>query len=126
MRISSLFATGEPLFSFEFFPPKDDDGADRLFAAIAAFAQVLGIGWKNRVLQLATGLSFYSAIDLLASLLMVHGLHPHDLTQRVEEALAQFVSLIRDPDAGREAGTEDPEPGPGAGLGMILGSPRGG
>jgi hypothetical protein len=43
-----------------------------LFAAIAAFAQVLGIGWKNRVLQLATGLSFYSAIDLLASLLQSH------------------------------------------------------
>jgi hypothetical protein len=43
-----------------------------LFAAIAAFAQALGIGWKNRVLQLATGLSFYSAIDLLASLLQSH------------------------------------------------------
>jgi hypothetical protein len=40
-----------------------------LFAVVAAFAQVLGIGWKNRVLQLATGLSFYSAIDLLASLI---------------------------------------------------------
>ena len=43
-----------------------------LFAVIAAFAQVLGIGWKNRVLQLATGLSFYSAVDLLASLLQSH------------------------------------------------------
>ena len=36
MRIDSLFARGEPLFSFEFFPPKDDDGAERLFATIAA------------------------------------------------------------------------------------------
>jgi hypothetical protein len=43
-----------------------------LFAAIAAFAQALGIGWKDRVLQLATGLSFYSAIDLLASLIQSH------------------------------------------------------
>jgi methylenetetrahydrofolate reductase (NADPH) len=40
MRISSLFARGEPLFSFEFFPPKDDDGADRLFAAIAALREL--------------------------------------------------------------------------------------
>jgi hypothetical protein len=40
-----------------------------IFAATAAFAQVLGIGWKNKVLQLATGLSFYSAIDLIVSLL---------------------------------------------------------
>src|SRR5579864_1181620 len=40
MRISSLFARGEPLFSFEFFPPKDDDGADRLFATIAALREL--------------------------------------------------------------------------------------
>ncbi len=44
-----------------------------LFAAIAGFAQLLGIGWKDRVLQLATGLSFYSAIDLIASVLQSHG-----------------------------------------------------
>ena len=32
---------GEPLFSFEFFPPKDDDGAGaRLFAAIAALREL--------------------------------------------------------------------------------------
>jgi hypothetical protein len=39
-----------------------------IFAAIAGFAQVLGIGWKNKVLQLATALSFYSAVDLIVSL----------------------------------------------------------
>jgi len=39
-----------------------------IFAATAAFAQLLGIGWKNKVLQLATALSFYSAADLLVSL----------------------------------------------------------
>ena len=32
-----------------------------IFAVTAGFAQVLGIGWKNKVLQLATALSFYSA-----------------------------------------------------------------
>ena len=36
MRIDSLFARGDPLFSFEFFPPRDDEGAERLFAAISA------------------------------------------------------------------------------------------
>lgn len=36
MRIDSLFARQEPLFSFEFFPPRDDEGAERLFATIAA------------------------------------------------------------------------------------------
>jgi hypothetical protein len=42
------------------------------FAATAGFAQMLGIGWKNKVLQLATALSFYSAVDLIVSLLQRH------------------------------------------------------
>jgi uncharacterized membrane protein len=40
-----------------------------IFAAIAGFAQLLGIGWRNKVLQLATGLSFYSAVELIVSLI---------------------------------------------------------
>jgi hypothetical protein len=39
-----------------------------IFAVTAGFAQVLGIGWKNKVLQLATALSFYSAVDLMVTL----------------------------------------------------------
>jgi hypothetical protein len=35
------------------------------FIVIAGFAQMLGIGWKNHVVQLATGLAFYGAVDLL-------------------------------------------------------------
>jgi hypothetical protein len=38
-----------------------------IFVAIALFAQVLGIGWKNHVLQLATGLAFYSALSLVVT-----------------------------------------------------------
>ena len=40
-----------------------------IFAGTAGFAQLLGIGWRNKVLQLATGLSFYSAVDLMLSLM---------------------------------------------------------
>jgi methylenetetrahydrofolate reductase (NADPH) len=40
MRIDSLFARGDPLFSFEFFPPRDDEGAERLFAAISALSDL--------------------------------------------------------------------------------------
>jgi hypothetical protein len=39
-----------------------------IFAVTAGFAQLLGIGWRNKVLQIATGLSFYSAVDLIVSL----------------------------------------------------------
>jgi hypothetical protein len=39
-----------------------------IFAVTAGFAQLLGIGWKNKVFQLATALSCYSAVDLIVSL----------------------------------------------------------
>jgi hypothetical protein len=39
-----------------------------IFVATAGFAQLLGVGWKNKVLQLATALSFYSAVSLIVSL----------------------------------------------------------
>ena len=39
-----------------------------MFAATAGFAQVLGIGWKDKVLRLATTLSLYSVLDLMISL----------------------------------------------------------
>jgi hypothetical protein len=43
-----------------------------IFVLTAGFAQMLGIGWKDKVLQLATALSFYSAVDLIASLAESH------------------------------------------------------
>ncbi len=36
VRIDEALATQRPFFSFEFFPPKDDDGSRRLFETIAA------------------------------------------------------------------------------------------
>jgi hypothetical protein len=43
-----------------------------LFAALAGFAQVLGIGWKSHVLQLATGLAFYAGVSLLIQISSSH------------------------------------------------------
>ncbi len=40
-----------------------------LFLAIASFSQMLGIGWKNHVLQVATGFAGYSIVVLLVELL---------------------------------------------------------
>jgi len=39
-----------------------------LFAALAGFAQVLGISWKSHVLQLATGLAFFAGVSLLVQI----------------------------------------------------------
>ena len=43
-----------------------------IFAATAGFAQILGLGWKDKVLRLATALSFYSALDLMVTLYERH------------------------------------------------------
>jgi hypothetical protein len=43
-----------------------------IFVVTAAFAQVLGVGWKDKVLRLATALSFYSAVALILSLVESH------------------------------------------------------
>jgi hypothetical protein len=42
------------------------------FLVMASFSQLLSIGWRDRELQIATGLGFYSIISLLASLLHSH------------------------------------------------------
>jgi methylenetetrahydrofolate reductase (NADPH) len=61
MRISDAIATLRPFFSFEFFPPKDDDGSRRLFETIAALAPLrpafvsitYGAGGSNRARTVA-------------------------------------------------------------------------
>lgn len=42
------------------------------FLALAAFSQVLSIGWRDRELQIATGLGFYSLVSLAVTLLHAH------------------------------------------------------
>ena len=39
------------------------------FVLIAAFSQLLGLTWKNHILQLATGLAFYSTVVLTVRLM---------------------------------------------------------
>ncbi len=44
------------------------------FLGLAATSQLLAIGWRNRELQIATGLGFYSLMSLGATLLHMHHL----------------------------------------------------
>jgi hypothetical protein len=46
------------------------------FLVMAGFSQILSIGWKDRELQVATGLGFFSIISLLVLVL-----HSHQLVQ---------------------------------------------
>jgi hypothetical protein len=44
------------------------------FLALAAFSQVLSIGWRDRELQIATGLGFYSIVSLAVTIVHSHQL----------------------------------------------------
>ncbi len=46
------------------------------FLGLAAMSQVLGMGWRNRELQIATGLGFYSLMGLGATMLHTHHASP--------------------------------------------------
>jgi hypothetical protein len=50
-----------------------------IFTITAGFAQLLGIGWKDKVLRLATALSFYSAVQLIVTLIEHHSGFSNDL-----------------------------------------------
>lgn len=44
------------------------------FLALAAFSQVLSIGWRDRELQIATGLGFYSIVSFAVTMAHTHQL----------------------------------------------------
>jgi hypothetical protein len=43
-----------------------------IFFAMAGFSQLIGLGWRNRELQVATGLGFYSILSLAVSVTHLH------------------------------------------------------
>lgn len=72
MRISEALATLRPFFSFEFFPPKDDEGSRQLFATIEqlkplrpAFVSITyGAGGSTRTRTVALAKQIQSEIGL--------------------------------------------------------------
>ena len=51
------------------------------FLVMASFSQLLSIGWRDRELQVATGLGFYSIVSLLVTLLNSHQASPAQIHQ---------------------------------------------
>lgn len=76
MRISEALATYRPFFSFEFFPPKDDEGARNLFATIAtlkplrpAFVSITygaGGSTRSRTIALAKQIQSETGLTVMA------------------------------------------------------------
>lgn len=66
-----------------------------LFLVMAAFSQVLAIGWRDRELQVATGFGFYSIVSVAGA--MLHAQMPgQDRYHHIDEivAVSYFCSLL--------------------------------
>jgi hypothetical protein len=61
------------------------------FLFMAAFSQILSIGWRDRELQIATGLGFYSIVSLIVTLFNSHQL---DMTRSHQFNVAVSVSYL--------------------------------
>jgi methylenetetrahydrofolate reductase (NADPH) len=81
MRIRELLSSGHPCFSFEFFPPKTEAGADELRNAIQSLHELqptfvsvtygAGGGTRDRTVQLVTEIKRTMGFEMLAHLTCV-------------------------------------------------------
>src|SRR5271163_4893743 len=114
MRIDDIIAQrGEPVFSFEFFPPKDDAGEERLFAALAelrdldpAFVSVTwgaGGSTREKTLGIVSRVRSDHGLEAMAHFTCVgatvEDLHAA-LRQMREAGLDNVLTLRGDPPAG--------------------------
>jgi hypothetical protein len=65
-----------------------------VFVALAAGSQLLSIGWKDRELQVATGLGFYSLVSLGAAMLRTHGTSVYQYSSLNEFVIAGYLCSL--------------------------------
>jgi hypothetical protein len=65
-----------------------------IFMGLAAFSQLLSIGWRNRELQVATGLGFYSMFSLAITLTHSHQAAWHYYKVLDQLAVASYVASL--------------------------------
>ena len=117
MRISECYATGDPVFSFEFFPPKTDEGARTLLATVADLKAALqpdfisvtcgaGGSTRDRTLDCVATIQSELEIPSMAHLTCV-GVTEDDLRENVQllvgRGIENVLALRGDPPKG-EAG----------------------
>ena len=115
MRISQFFATGRPIFSFEFFPPKTDDGVRSLFTTVAELAPLkpsfvsvtYGAGGSTRevTIDLVARIKAEAGLETMAHLTCVgHSANEIDgiLRQLEQRGVENVLPLRGDPPRGEE------------------------
>jgi hypothetical protein len=65
-----------------------------VFVALAACSQLLSIGWRDRELQVATGLGFYSLVGLAVAMLHTHPAMRAHYRQLDQMLVGSYVSSL--------------------------------
>jgi methylenetetrahydrofolate reductase (NADPH) len=122
MRITEALEKRKPFFSFEFFPPKNDEGVRSLFETIAklrviepAFVSITygaGGSTRARTVELAKRIRNELGLDVLAHVTCV-GASRDDLRRLFDELAAanieNIMALRGDPPKGEEAFVAAPD-----------------
>lgn len=122
MRIASLLTRGEPVFSFEFFPPKTEAGDRALVATLAElrplrpdFVSVTygaGGSTRDRTVELVTYILCELGIEAMAHLTCVGASRAElgAVLDRLEKAgIANVIALRGDPPLGEEGFAPHPD-----------------
>ena len=122
MKIRDRFGGDQPLFSFEFFPPKDDEGVERLFETVAnlkplrpAFVSVTygaGGSTREKTVAITRRIKREAGIEAMAHLTCVgHGRDEiGELLDEYEDAGIENIMALRgDPPRGDTEFVPHPE-----------------
>jgi methylenetetrahydrofolate reductase (NADPH) len=115
MRIKDMFDAGEPVVSFEFFPPKTDKGMENLYAAVEALAPCrpsyvsvtygAGGSTRDRTIELVRRIKRDLGVETMAHLTCVGATRDELLRvlQRLGDAGVDNVLALRgDPPKGQD------------------------
>ena len=122
MRVAELLAARRPNFSFEFFPPRDDEGVAALFATIAALRELdpgfvsvtygAGGSTRARTVELVERIHRELEITPVAHLTCVGSSRAqlHETLRRIVDAGIENVIAIRgDPPRGQDTFVPEPD-----------------
>lgn len=121
MKISSLFTPGRTLFSFEFFPPKNDGDVDHLLATARELKALdpayISVTWgaggstRRKTLDIVSAIKSDIGVESMAHLTCVgagRGDIDEILTEIARRGIKNILSLRGDPPKG--ASTFEPHP----------------
>lgn len=122
MKIASLFREGNPLFSFEFFPPRSDEATARLEDTIAELAALrpayvsvtygAGGSTRERTLELVARVQRRAGLTAMAHLTCVGASRDElaQVTDRLRDSgVENIIALRGDPPAGDSTFTAHPD-----------------